>query len=278
MTWTKLDDSFPEHPKIDALSDGAFRLHVSAICWSCKLLTDGFIPTEKANRLTPRYKPAHLTELTTNRPPHDQPLWEKVEGGWRIHDFLGYQQSAAQVKAERAENAERQRRWREARAKTKAGRNARTNAGSHAVTDGPRNGDVTPLVTGAVTGAPSRPVPTRSGSKSRSSPKEAGGDPATPGTAHAEDQGFGHPEATGPDETTDDQLTRRNLALRWQDVLLEVTGNEPDLAACNAAVAQALHHADPRIVDEQIGWQLTAITPPRTPNALVTAVQRMTTR
>jgi hypothetical protein len=43
VSWVRLDDAMPEHPKIAGLSDAAFRLHVSALCYSGRHLTDGEI-------------------------------------------------------------------------------------------------------------------------------------------------------------------------------------------------------------------------------------------
>ena len=44
MTWIKLDDGFPNNPKIVGLSDHSFRLYIAGLCYSGKYLTDGFIP------------------------------------------------------------------------------------------------------------------------------------------------------------------------------------------------------------------------------------------
>ena len=41
MTWVKVDDALPEHPKVARLSDAAFRVHISALCYSARNLTDG---------------------------------------------------------------------------------------------------------------------------------------------------------------------------------------------------------------------------------------------
>src|SRR4051812_36732111 len=45
MPWARFDDRFPSNRKVRLLSDGAFRLYVSAICWSAENLTDGVIKT-----------------------------------------------------------------------------------------------------------------------------------------------------------------------------------------------------------------------------------------
>lgn len=96
MAWVRLDDRFPDHPKVDPLSDGAFRLHVSAICYAANHLTDGFIPTLRAARLVPRFKSSYPKEL------EKAGLWEpQGTEGWRIHHYLDFQPSADEVRAER---------------------------------------------------------------------------------------------------------------------------------------------------------------------------------
>ena len=44
MTWVRLDDRFPEHPKIVGLSDRAFRAHVTGLAYCARYLTDGTVP------------------------------------------------------------------------------------------------------------------------------------------------------------------------------------------------------------------------------------------
>ena len=88
MPWVKLDDAFPEHQKVDGLSDGAFRLHVAALCHAGRNLTDGFIGSERVSRLVPRFRKQHVAELVASC------LWHDTEGGWVIHDYLAYNPSA----------------------------------------------------------------------------------------------------------------------------------------------------------------------------------------
>jgi hypothetical protein len=92
MTWVKLDDQFPIHRKVGALSDAAFRLHVEALCWSARNLTDGRIETEELRTVTrigraERYA-AELVRWGA---------WRETETGWEIHDYLDYQQSRSKV-------------------------------------------------------------------------------------------------------------------------------------------------------------------------------------
>ena len=43
MSWVRLDDNFPNHPKVVGLSDQAFRLYISGLCYASHYLTDGLI-------------------------------------------------------------------------------------------------------------------------------------------------------------------------------------------------------------------------------------------
>lgn len=97
MPWANVDENFPEHPKVDGLSDLAFRLHVSGICYCARHLTDGLIPADKVPRLVPRFRKAALQELV------DKGIWywhESIET-YEVHDYLDWNRSRAQVEAER---------------------------------------------------------------------------------------------------------------------------------------------------------------------------------
>jgi hypothetical protein len=60
MTWVRLDDQFPDHPKVVNLSDRAFRLHVWGICYSARFLTDGLI---QRDAIPEKYRTAPLRAL-----------------------------------------------------------------------------------------------------------------------------------------------------------------------------------------------------------------------
>jgi hypothetical protein len=127
MTWVKLDDQFPDHPKVIEAGPMASWLYVCGLAYANRFLTDGFIPERQAHRLVDLDDLAPMIDRLVS-----VGLWEIVEGGYHIHDFLEYQPSAEKVKAERAANAERQARWRD--------RNAEDNGVSNAVTNELRNG------------------------------------------------------------------------------------------------------------------------------------------
>lgn len=95
MPFLNMDDNFADHPKVDALSDGAFRLHVAGLCYSAKHMLDGFVPAHRVPRLTRTYRPRHLAELMQDR------LWIPADGGHRIHDFLDWNRSREQIESDR---------------------------------------------------------------------------------------------------------------------------------------------------------------------------------
>jgi hypothetical protein len=95
MPYLNLDDNFADHPKVDALSDGAFRLHVAGMLYASKHLTDGFIPANRVPRLTRTYKARHLAELMEAR------MWLPADRGYTLHDYLDWNRSREQIEADR---------------------------------------------------------------------------------------------------------------------------------------------------------------------------------
>lgn len=96
MSWARFDDNFGQHPKIVALPDGAFRLHVLAICYCARHETDGLISTAVARMLVGPRGAKLAVMLAGAR------LWEHVDGDmYRIHDYLEYNPSRAQAESKR---------------------------------------------------------------------------------------------------------------------------------------------------------------------------------
>ncbi|MGH3735846.1 MAG: hypothetical protein ACRDT6_09535 [Micromonosporaceae bacterium] len=93
MAWPTIDDGFPDHPKVAGLSDAAFRLHVSGICYSARHLTDGIIDAAMVPRLVPAFRRRTLVELV------DRGMWIQVPFGdaYSIHDYLEWNRSREQV-------------------------------------------------------------------------------------------------------------------------------------------------------------------------------------
>jgi hypothetical protein len=97
VPWANLDDQFPKHPKVIGLSDAAFRLQVSGICYCAQYRTNGLIPAEVVPLLVIRFKPAALNELTSRG------LWVPLldDGAYEVHDFLQWNRSREEIESER---------------------------------------------------------------------------------------------------------------------------------------------------------------------------------
>lgn len=125
MSWLRLDDRFPNHEKIAALSDVAFRAHVEGLAFCAEQLTDGIIPRRKAEKIAN----GCMAELTA-KPAHGQPLWSAKGDGYEIHDYLVYNPTREKAVADRAEASKR----------GKAGADARWHSGKHGAMHGGGHG------------------------------------------------------------------------------------------------------------------------------------------
>jgi len=143
IAWFKVDDGFWSHPKTLALSPDAVALWVRAGSWSCQQLTDGVIEDYTLPMFGPVASAAEeLVEVG---------YWYRHDGAYEFHDWAEYQEASEAVKERRKKNAEKMRRWREAKA---------AKQGSDEVSD-----PVTLPVTNPVSNAlpdPTRPDPTSS--------------------------------------------------------------------------------------------------------------------
>lgn len=150
MTWVRMDDGEPEHPKVLMVGPLAYALHCSARAYCNRQLTDGFIPAGKLSGLLDAEHPdldgVSLTELAQRlvdaRPPgHEHGLWETREGGWAIHDYLDYQPSREKVLSERARDRQRK------SEKASGPRSARNPAGIRTDSEGPTRPNPSPTPT-----------------------------------------------------------------------------------------------------------------------------------
>ena len=126
MTWVRIDDSFSEHTKVASAGPLALALQVAALCYCNRQLTDGFVPRAKARTLLDwecvDANGQAFTIALSSGTDADRPfgvgldvtaelvidklvevgMWEKVPGGYSVHDYLHYNPSREQVLAERA--------------------------------------------------------------------------------------------------------------------------------------------------------------------------------
>ncbi len=111
MPWFKVDDGFATSKAVLRIPRRqrcqAIGLWTLAGTWCAKELTDGFVPEYVLEDLGGT--PALARALV------DSGLWNVVEGGWQFVGWEKYQPSREQVLDERAKEAERKRKWREAR-------------------------------------------------------------------------------------------------------------------------------------------------------------------
>lgn len=138
MGWVKIDDGFARHPKVVRAGPLGMAMQIAALCYCNQYLTDGFIPQSivpgliNLEDLSLGVGRKITWELVVNGL-ITAGLWEEVEGGYRIHDYLDYQPSKEQVLAERKATAERVKQHRAKKAASNS--NVRS------------NNDVTPLQT-----------------------------------------------------------------------------------------------------------------------------------
>ena len=106
MTWARFDDQFPDHPKIDRVGGLGLALQAAAVCYCARYLTDGFVSAERAGLLVASVMNGPGTAKGARS--IDWPklmvnagLWDEIEGGFRVHDYLDFNPSKADVEADR---------------------------------------------------------------------------------------------------------------------------------------------------------------------------------
>ena len=107
MTWIKLDDGFADHPKLLKAGPLGLAVHVRALCYCARHLTDGFIPRNAVTLLLRDVSNAKIPRILVSCG-----LWIKQRNGYQIKDYLDYNPSREQVLAARKHNANRQLRHR----------------------------------------------------------------------------------------------------------------------------------------------------------------------
>lgn len=109
MGWAKFDDLYDDNPKVRrafSLNAQAVSVHVLAITYSARHLTDGRVSEEWLRERVPhgRQRQAVLRVLV------DAGLFDKNGTGYLVHDYLDYNPSRADVLARREREREAKRR------------------------------------------------------------------------------------------------------------------------------------------------------------------------
>lgn len=120
MSWAKLDDRFDDHRKVKRVwlaCPQALGLHVMALTYCTRHETDGLVDREYVTEKAPAAKKrdAMTTALVTAG------LWDEDPDGWRIHDFLDYNPSRADLDEKRRKDADRKARGRDTQSAQRPG-------------------------------------------------------------------------------------------------------------------------------------------------------------
>lgn len=98
MPWFKVDDHLATHEKVVKAGNGAMGLWVRAGSWAAQHLTNGHVPAHVVKMLG---TPAQARSLVAAG------LWiEDDDGGWRFHDWFGYQPTAEEAEQVREKRRE----------------------------------------------------------------------------------------------------------------------------------------------------------------------------
>ena len=120
-----MDENVIDHPKFLALTDGAWRLWCEGQTYCQKHLTDGLISFAALKRFR-YYSPARVKNLTDIHVAGKGPCWHRDErGNVSVHDYLDWNDCAADVLQKRDDSKERRQRFQDRR---NAARNAFLNA------------------------------------------------------------------------------------------------------------------------------------------------------
>jgi hypothetical protein len=108
MTWARIDENAPLHPKLIRAGCTAVGLWLAGVCYCNRLLSDGVIPAKDLPMLIPGI--SVRTAKRAIRKLVSVGLWHERPGGYEVHDFLDYNPSRADVLARRAATKEAGRR------------------------------------------------------------------------------------------------------------------------------------------------------------------------
>lgn len=101
MAWCRIHDGAMTHPKVAGMTDKGFRLWVWGLAHSQQHLTDGLIAADAI----PKRLARAARELLSRR------LWEAHDVGFKVHDYLDWNDSRETVIAKRSGAKNRLQRW-----------------------------------------------------------------------------------------------------------------------------------------------------------------------
>jgi hypothetical protein len=117
MPYLNLDDNYPDHPKIEALTDAAYRLHGSAMFYAARFRLDGYL-TSGQLRARIRWSQKAERELVDGHLLHPpgaccESRYCPPDDGrrYRLHDFFQWNKSRSWWDEEREKAAKRKAEW-----------------------------------------------------------------------------------------------------------------------------------------------------------------------
>jgi hypothetical protein len=120
MSWFKVDDGLPEHPKVEKQLEPDYRDHQRAMAaWvilgaACaRRGNGGAVSRELLGKVLGTW-PARERTLAAEALVRAG-LWDLASDGWSFHDWIDYQPSEAEERDVRAKRNAKQQRWREKR-------------------------------------------------------------------------------------------------------------------------------------------------------------------
>lgn len=128
-TYIRVHDGMPDHPKIDGLSDAAFRLLVTMWCWCSRHLTDGVVPAGTWQKRGTSESRAELLMAGLAE--------ERLDGAVLMHDYTDHQRTADEVRELREKRREAGSKGGKAKANALA--SAKANALADALANGKQN-------------------------------------------------------------------------------------------------------------------------------------------
>lgn len=99
--FARLSLDYPDHPKIAALSDSAWRTHVEMIIYARKYELDGVLP---ARVVKTKWETDSVSELQANGNPPSL-IFDEATNTYRLHGYEEMQESRADIEARRQVNA-----------------------------------------------------------------------------------------------------------------------------------------------------------------------------
>lgn len=107
MAWVRIHDGAMMNEKIVNLPDSAFRLWVRGLCYCQTALTDGLIPHRALKEMGARR--ADVARLVAPQVADRAPLWEEHVMGFKVHDYLEWNDCRDKVKKRQADADDRKR-------------------------------------------------------------------------------------------------------------------------------------------------------------------------